>query len=90
MARVKIAKPETIEDPAVAELLKDGTDAVDSERLSSILSYALKVNADAAIVTDEDVESLRRVGLTDKGIMQVTHIVSDFASYNKLYLAYRT
>ena len=51
---------------------------------------ALKVNADAAGITDEDVAALRRAGLTDKGIVQLTHLVSDFASYNRLNLALQT
>ena len=74
----------------VANLLKSGVTAVDSERLKTVLSYALKVNSNAAGITDEDVESLREAGLTDKGIVQLTHIVSDFASYNRLNLALQT
>jgi len=54
------------------------------------LEYALKVNDEPAAVTDADIEGLRGVGLTDKGIVQVTHIVSDFGSYNRLNLALQT
>jgi alkylhydroperoxidase family enzyme len=50
----------------------------------------LQVNGDAAAVTDEQVAALRSIGLTDKGIVQLTHVVSDFASYNKLNLALDT
>ena len=32
----------------------------------------------------------RANGLTDKGIVQLTHVVSDFASYNRLNLALQT
>lgn len=74
----------------VANLLESGTTATDDERLKTILNYALKVNTDAAGITDEDIEALRRIGLTDKGIVQLTHIVSDFASYNRLNLALQT
>lgn len=80
---------ETAED-YVAELVESGLDAVADERLKTLLSYALKVNRDAAGVTDEDVDALRTVGLTDKGIVQLTHIVSDFTSYNRLNLALQT
>lgn len=79
----------TAEDE-VAELLSSGVDAVQDERLATILGYALKVNRDAAGVTDADIEGLRGVGLTDKGIVQLTHLVSDFASYNRLNLALQT
>ena len=34
--------------------------------------------------------TLRQHGLTDKGIVQLTHIVSDFSSYNTLNLALDT
>ncbi|MFZ8942458.1 MAG: EamA family transporter, partial [Gemmobacter sp.] len=51
---------------------------------------SLQVNRDAAGVSDEDIAGLRNVGLTDKGIVQLTHIVSDFASYNRLNLALQT
>ena len=74
----------------VAELVSVGTDAVSDLRLRTMLEYALQVNRDAAGVTDGDVARLRNIGLSDKGIVQLTHIVSDFASYNRLNLALQT
>lgn len=74
----------------VAAVVESGTAAVDNDRLRAILEYALQVNNDPAGVTDEDIEALREVDLTDKGIVQLTHIVSDFASYNRLNLALDT
>ena len=74
----------------VAELLRSGVGAITDTRLATVLSYALKVNREPAGITDEDIEDLRSVGLTDKGIVQVTHLVSDFASYNRLNLALQT
>jgi uncharacterized peroxidase-related enzyme len=74
----------------VASLLESGPDAVTDTRLRTLLGYALTVNRDPAGVTDADVAQLRAVGLTDKGIVQITHIVSDFASYNRLNLALQT
>ena len=43
-----------------------------------------------AAVTDEQVYALRAAGLTDRGIVQLTHVVSDFGSYNTLNLALQT
>jgi len=80
---------ETAED-YVAGLVTGGTAVVDDQRLQKLLDYALKVNHDAASVTDDDIAGLRDAGLTDKGIVQITHIVSDFASYNRLNLALDT
>lgn len=74
----------------VAGLVQDGVEAVVDQRLRSILDYSLQVNRDPAGVSDADVDALRSHGLTDKGIVQLTHVVSDFASYNRLNLALQT
>ena len=74
----------------VGSLLQQGLDAVDGDRLKSLLAYALQVNNDPGAVTDAQVVALRQHGLTDKGIVQLTHIVSDFSSYNTLNLALDT
>ena len=74
----------------VGQLLKSGVQAVDGDRLRTILGYALQVNSDPAAVTDAQVVSLRDHGFTDKGIVQITHVVSDFSSYNTLNLALDT
>ena len=78
------------EESYVGELLQSGLDAVEGERLHSLLEYALQVNREPAAVTDALVDSLRSQGLSDKGIVQLTHVVSDFASYNTLNLALDT
>ena len=74
----------------VGNLLQQGMDAVDGDRLKSLLTYALQVNNDPGAVSDAQVDALRQHGLTDKGIVQLTHIVSDFSSYNTLNLALDT
>jgi len=48
---------ETAED-YVADLVSTGLDAVADERLKTLLAYALKVNRDAASITDEDVAKI--------------------------------
>lgn len=74
----------------VGDLLQTGLDAVDGDRLKSLLEYALQVNNDPGAVTDAQIDALRHHGLTDKGIVQLTHVVSDFSSYNTLNLALDT
>ena len=74
----------------VARLLQSGLDAIEGDRLRAILEYALRVNDDPGAVSDAQVGSLREQGFTDKGIVQITHVVSDFASYNTLNLALDT
>ena len=74
----------------VRTLAADGLDAITTPRLRTLLEFALRVNADARSITDADVDGLRAVGLSDKGIVQLIHLVSDFASYNRLNLAVAT
>ena len=74
----------------VGNLLQQGLDAIDGDRVKSLLAYALQVNSDPGAVTDAQVDALRHHGMTDKGIVQLTHIVSDFSSYNTLNLALDT
>ena len=78
------------DEEAVAAFARDGVVAVEDPRTQAIVIFALKANATPADVTDDDVAGLRELGLTDKGIVQPVHLVSDFASYNRLNLALAT
>ncbi len=79
-----------VEEDYVKELLTQGNDRVEDERLKTILEFALKANNDPKSISDEDTNGLREIGLGDKGIVQLVHLVSDFASYNRLNLALQT
>jgi uncharacterized peroxidase-related enzyme len=72
------------------EFLNEGTDAIDDPRTKVIVDFALKVNADAHAITDDDIAALREVGFGDKGLVQLVHLVSDFSSYNRLNTALQT
>ena len=74
----------------VKQFVVEGAKAVPNERLRTLVEFALKVNLDAAAVTDQEIVQLREAGLIDKGIVQLCHLVSDFASYNRLNLALQT
>ena len=74
----------------VRDLAEDGLSVVLEPRLRTLLEFALKVNADPGAVSDADIDGLRAAGLTDKGVVQLIHLVSDFASYNRLNLALAT
>ena len=80
---------ETAED-YVQRLVREGVEVVDDTRLQTIINFALKVNVDAKGVTDEDIDGLRSAGLTDKGVVQLIHVVSDFGAYNRLNIALDT
>jgi uncharacterized peroxidase-related enzyme len=74
----------------VKQFVVEGAQAVRDERLRTLVEFALKINKDAAAVTDQEIAQLRKAGLTDKGIVQLCHLVSDLASYNRLNLALQT
>ena len=78
------------EEEYVKTLLDQGVEAVQEKRLKTILGFALKVNQSPQATSDQDIAALRRVGLSDKGIVQLVHVVSDFAAYNRLNLALQT
>ena len=80
---------ETGED-YVKTLVTQGQDAIEENRLKTILDFALKANSDPKSISDDDVDGLRTLGLTDKGVVQLVHVVSDFGSYNRLNLALQT
>jgi len=78
------------DEDKVKKFVAEGPASIPDERLRTLVRFALKVNAEAAEITDGDIAQLRRIGLTDKGIVQLCHLVSDFASYNRLNLALQT
>ncbi|MGH9509879.1 MAG: carboxymuconolactone decarboxylase family protein [Terriglobales bacterium] len=78
------------DEETVKKYVVELTGALADERTRTIVEFALKVNADPAKVTDDDIAGLRRVELTDKGIVQLCHLVGDFASYNRLNIALQT
>ena len=78
------------EEDYVTQLLEQGIEVVDDHRMRTVLSFALRANDDPKGITDEEVDGLREVGLTDKGIVQLVHLVSDFASYNRINQVLKT
>ena len=78
------------EEEYVANLASQGIEAIEDNRLKTILDFALKTNNDPKSLEDEDFNRLRAVNLTDKGIVQLVHLVGDFASYNHFNLALQT
>ncbi|MFT5414983.1 MAG: putative peroxidase-related enzyme [Gammaproteobacteria bacterium] len=74
----------------VQRLVAEGVEVIDDVRLGTIIEFALKVNVDAKGICDADVAGLRTIGLSDKGIVQLVHVVSDFGAYNRLNIALDT
>jgi uncharacterized peroxidase-related enzyme len=78
------------DESKVQDFLTEGPGHLPPGRLRSLIEFALRVNADPGGISDADVARLRACGLSDKGIVQLCHLVSDFASYNRLNLALQT
>jgi uncharacterized peroxidase-related enzyme len=74
----------------IRNFVSQGSNSISDKRLKTVLDFALQVNNDPQAIADEDVAGLRAVGLSEKGIVQLIHLVSDFASYNRLNLALQT
>lgn len=74
----------------VKQVAADGAAAVTEPRTRALVAFAERANADPAAISDDDVDGLRRIGLTDKGVVQLVHLVSDFASYNRINQALDT
>ena len=72
------------------DLVDRGAAAINNQRLLVIADFVGKVNAHPENITDSDVAGLKKSGLTNKGIIQLIHLVSDFSSYNRLNLALDT
>ncbi|MEQ8803527.1 MAG: carboxymuconolactone decarboxylase family protein, partial [Haliea sp.] len=77
-------------DAYVQELAAEGISAVEEAELKVVLDFALKVNDEPRAIDQSDIDALKGTGLTDKGVLQLVHLVSDFASYNRLNLALKT
>lgn len=72
------------EDPeAVEQYLQRGAETLD-EKERVFVEFALKANEDPHSVTQEDIDRLREVGLTEKGIVQLIWLVNMYASSNRL------
>ncbi len=79
-----------VDDQYAQEFVEQGTAAIEDQRTRQLVDFALKVNVEASSISDKDVDQLRALELTDKGILQLVHLVSDFASYNRLNIAMDT
>jgi uncharacterized peroxidase-related enzyme len=78
------------DEEATRDFVENGAEALDDPRLKTIIEFALKANDDARFLSDDDFSALRALGLSDKGLVQLVHLVSDFASYNRLNQAMQT
>lgn len=55
-----------------------------SERDKAIVEYSLKITKTPSKMTKDDVETLRKVGLTDEAILNVVMVNGYFAFVNRM------
>jgi len=55
-----------------------------SEREKAIVEYSLKITKTPSKMTKDDVETLRKVGLTDEAILNVVMVNGYFAFVNRM------
>ena len=72
------------------QLVESGSAQISDQRLLAIIGFAEKVNERASHIDDNEINVPKKQGSTNKGVIQLIHLVSDFASYNRLNLALDT
>ena len=56
------------DEDEVKRFVVEGAHAIPDERLRTIVEFALKVNADAAAIKDDDIARLRKVDISDRAL----------------------
>jgi len=74
-----------VKKPEVVEALKlDYKSAPITSRQRALLDYADKLTREPWAMTEGDLEPLREVGLTDRGILDLNQAVAYFAYANRV------
>ena len=74
----------TKDGATMQRLLVEGVETELGERERTVVDYAVKLTRDPAGMTAEDLGPLRRAGLSDGDILDVTHAAAMFAWANRL------
>ena len=71
-------------EPALAEAVASGDLGRLSERVRSLCAYALKLTARPWDMRKEDLDPLRRVGMSDRDIVDANQVVAYFNYVNRV------
>jgi len=74
------------DNTALKKLLADFEFLDTTDRESLILKYALKLTLAPSQVTEQDIVTLREIGFTDRGILEINLIASYFNMLNRITL----
>lgn len=72
------------DDELAADVEADFETAAISDRRKAMLRYAVKLTREPSSVTEEDIQSLRDVGLGDRDILHLVEVVSYYAYANRI------
>lgn len=73
-----------LEEERVEQITRDYLQADLDERTKAILDFAVKVSKAADEVGEEEVDSLRRLGLSDGEILEIVTVVAMFNAINRV------
>ncbi|MHA1860312.1 MAG: carboxymuconolactone decarboxylase family protein [Candidatus Asgardarchaeia archaeon] len=68
------------------ELLIKNPEGIRDEKIVEMLNYSKKLTEKPSSISEEDVRGLRRVGLTDREILDLTLVVAYFNFVNRIAL----
>ena len=72
------------DDDLLAAIDVDWRSAGLGEKRAAMLAYAVKLTEAPAAMTEDDVEALRRVGFTDRDILDICEVTSYYAYVNRI------
>ncbi|MDP8923512.1 MAG: peroxidase-related enzyme [Chloroflexota bacterium] len=70
--------------PAVQRLLDEGVEVEQAERERAVIDYAVKLTREPDTLTADDLAPLRKLGLSDGEILDISHATAMFAWANRL------
>ena len=73
-------------DSLLRRLERDPLTAGETDRQRALIAYAVALTCVPASVTNADVETLRRAGLTDAGIHSASAVIAYFNFVNRIAL----
>ena len=72
------------DDPLLAEIESDWRTAGLDERREAMLDYATKLTLEPSAITEDDIDALRRAGLSDRDILDLCEVVAYYAYVNRI------
>jgi len=72
------------DDDLLERIDADWSTAGLNDRRTAMLSYARKLTVDPAAMTEDDVAALRRVGFSDRDVLDICEVTAYYAYVNRI------